>query len=81
MNPFNVLPTHRSISFSIDESYAGNHSLIELLGANFCFTSFINSNRVPFDTDLIFEKRKKSQGAKSNEYALFSRTVVLIVAK
>jgi len=49
--------------------------------ADFCFTSSIESNWVPFKAGLIFGNREKSQLAKSGEYDVCSNTGVPLVAK
>ncbi len=76
MLPFNVpfsTPHIILFIFSIGQSNAGSLLLWEHLGLRWvCFISSIDSNRVHFKADLIFEKRKESQGAKSGEYGACS---------
>ena len=43
----------------------------------FAFTATTDSNRVPFNADLIFGNKKKSHGARSGEYGGCSNTVIL----
>jgi hypothetical protein len=44
----------------------------------FTITASVDSNLVPFNADLIFGNKKKSHGARSNEYDGCSNTVILL---
>ncbi len=49
--------------------------------ANFCFSSSIDSNQIRFKTNLVFEKRKKSQSAKLGRCGTCPSNGVLLAAK
>ncbi len=77
------LPHIIPYGFPIGQSNAGSLLLKELLGAPPIFASSVPStqNRVPLKVDLIFGKRKKSQGAKSSEYSVCSIIEVPLATK
>ncbi len=84
--PFNVLPSlasPRSIGFFHRLKQCWKFSFVRTFrnSADFRFTFSIDSNRVPFKADLIFENKKRSPDATSGEYDMYSSTGVPLVAK
>ena len=49
--------------------------------AAFAYTASTDSNLVPFNADLIFGNKRKSDGARSGEYGGCSNTVILCIIK
>jgi hypothetical protein len=81
MLPFNILPllaTHLFIRFFNWSKQCWKSSLVRAYRSSviFCFTASIDSNRVPFKADFIFGNKKKSHGAKSDEYGVCPSTGV-----
>ncbi len=78
-----TLTTHQSIHFFHWSKQCWKSSFVSAFrnSADFRFTSSIDSTRIPFKIDLIFGKRKKSQGAKSGKWDVCSSTGVLLTAK
>ncbi len=77
------LVTHWSILFFHRSKHCWKSSFVGAFrsSADFCFTSSIDSNWVPFKANFIFGKRKRSQDSKSGEYSVWSSTGVPQAAK
>ncbi len=88
MLPFNELPSPHHPAFDsffplVKQRWESSFKKTFSSSTNFCFTSPIDSNWnwIPLKADLIFEKRKKLQGAKSGEYGACLSTGVPPAAK